>query len=409
MSSEPGEIHWQGPAVVPERLTEAREARGWSMAELGERIGVTRQAVSQFERGTRRPEPLTLMKLVREVGQPISYFTSDRPPGAEHVRTVFFRSFKSRTRGTNRALHVWRRWVGQIAKYLADYVDFPTVDYPILDNFRDEYAADEIEDIATRCRRHWGLGDGPIGDMTGLLESKGAIVTLSALGAASVDAFSCWQDERPFVFLGSDKGSACRSRFDMAHELAHLVMHGDVANAEIEDPEVLDRVEREANRFASSFLLPRRTFPAEVFSHRLAQFVELKRRWKVSIRAMAYRCSQVGIFDDDRMLNFWKQMSAAGYTRWEPLDDKMPFEDPRVLRTATELLLESRVKAPSEMVGDLRLSVETLSRACRLAEDAFVSPEDKPIPLRVALRGPPGPHGVQGPIAPQATPPGERL
>src|SRR3546814_6566541 len=40
----------------------------------------------------------------------------------------------------------------------------------------------------------------------------------------NVDAFSCWRNGQPFVFLNTFK-SAERSRFDAAHELAHLVLH----------------------------------------------------------------------------------------------------------------------------------------------------------------------------------------
>lgn len=386
MAPNPYGNETEHPTLMAERLSEAREAAGLNMAELAERIDVTRQAVSQFELGTRQPDPLTMVRIVRELDQPMSYFTSERPLGGERAGVVFFRSFKSKTKASNRAFLVWRRWVGQISHYLGDYVNLPAVQLPVLENLKDEYNEEEIEEIATMCRRHWGLGDGPIGNMTALLESKGCIMTLSELGVTNVDAFSCWQDGRPFVFLGSDKGSACRSRFDAAHELGHLILHGGVTEAQIEGKDVLDRIEREANRFAASFLLPKKTFPAEVFSHRMAHFVELKRRWKVSVRAMAYRCNQIGIFDDDRMINFWKQMSAAGFTKWEPLDDKIPLEFPELLKKATGLLLDQQVKRPGELMADLRLSVKTIARACRLEESALASREEAPIDLGIYLK-----------------------
>ncbi len=42
-----------------------------------------------------------------------------------------------------------------------------------------------------------------------------------------IDAFSVWYDAKPYIFLSSDKGSNVRTRFDMAHELGHLIMHAD--------------------------------------------------------------------------------------------------------------------------------------------------------------------------------------
>ena len=60
----------------------------------------------------------TMLRIVRELQQPISYFTTDRPRGGERSGTVFFRSFKSKTRTSNRAFGVWRKWVGQVSTYV---------------------------------------------------------------------------------------------------------------------------------------------------------------------------------------------------------------------------------------------------------------------------------------------------
>ena len=40
----------------------------------------------------------------------------------------------------------------------------------------------------------------------------------------NVDAFSCWRNDEPYVFLNTFKSTE-RSRFDSAHELGHLVLH----------------------------------------------------------------------------------------------------------------------------------------------------------------------------------------
>ena len=38
-------------AIIPSRITEAREARAMSMEDLANSIGVTRQSVSKYEKG----------------------------------------------------------------------------------------------------------------------------------------------------------------------------------------------------------------------------------------------------------------------------------------------------------------------------------------------------------------------
>jgi Zn-dependent peptidase ImmA (M78 family) len=60
-----------------------------------------------------------------------------------------------------------------------------------------------------------------------LLEDHGIVVIRLPLQIADVDAFSLPFPDHPVVVLGADKDDRARSRFDGAHELGHLVMHGE--------------------------------------------------------------------------------------------------------------------------------------------------------------------------------------
>ncbi|WP_427339611.1 ImmA/IrrE family metallo-endopeptidase [Caloranaerobacter sp. DY30410] len=129
------------------------------------------------------------------------------------------------------------------------------------------------------------------------------------LGHEKIDAFSQWIGSRPFIFLGSDKDSAVRSRFDIAHELGHLLLHTHVDQEDLKDPKVLKRIEKEAHYFVGAFLLPEDSFAQEVTSISIDHFISLKKRWKVSIASMIYRCDELGIFTDNKILYLNKQMS----------------------------------------------------------------------------------------------------
>jgi Zn-dependent peptidase ImmA (M78 family) len=191
-----------------------------------------------------------------------------------------------------------------------------------------------------------------------LLESKGTIVARSEFGTDTVSAFSFWEGSRPFIFLGADRESACRSRFDAAHELGHLVLHRGIAAEELESK--LDQIEKEADRFAGAFLLPEQSYPLEVFSTRLSAFEQLKARWKVSIAAQIYRCSDLCILSDDQTLNLRKQLSANRWRKREPLDDKIPPELPKVLNLALQALTKGRSEAAADIVTGIRLSPGTI-------------------------------------------------
>ena len=331
-----------------------------SMEEVGAKIGKTRQAISLYEAGEREPDPATLMRLVEILEQPIAFFTNERPPNFGARGAIFFRSFKSKTKRTNKRCEVLSRWFVQTASFLTKFINFPVVSLPDMQPPANGhgYTDGEIEDAATACRRFWGLGDGPIANVVALLESRGVIIARTEFCVDTVSAFSFWDGSRPFIFLGADKDSSARSRFDAAHELAHLLLHRGVTEEDLESE--IDRIEREAHRFASAFLLPEATYSIEVFSTRLAAFVELKRRWKVSVAAQIYRCLDLGILSEDQGLNLRKQLSAARWRKREPLDDTLPIEKPTLIDKGLNLIFSNGLQSGADFLASIRLSRSTI-------------------------------------------------
>jgi Zn-dependent peptidase ImmA (M78 family)/transcriptional regulator with XRE-family HTH domain len=355
--------------LLPEKLSEAREAFGLNLTELAECLGVTRQAVSRYELGTLTPSPDIMTKLAATLEQPLIFFTSVRPTSTLASGAAFFRSFKSTSATSRRICLRQRQWLIDGYSYLSQFVNFPET--KVEEHSQDSYSQEDIESIAKQCRRSWGLGDGPIYNMVELLEAHGFVVARAQFGQSKIDAFSFWHGSRPYIFLGADKSSACRSRFDAAHELGHMVLHGGITLEQLEDPDTLKRIEKEADRFASAFLLPLTSFPNEIFSSKLSHFIELKKRWKASMAAMIYRCSTLEIFSEEQVLNLRKQMSMQKMRANEPLDDVIPIETPTSLAKAANLILQNQIKYPEEFVNDIGLASATIGRLFALPLDFF--------------------------------------
>lgn len=352
---------------VSERLTEAREARGLNMTELGTLVGVTRQAISSYESG-KSPSSEALAKLAETLNVPISYFAKAAIENPRSVGATFFRSFSSKTKTIQKALKVRSGWALELLALLERFMDLPHVNLPsLLDGWNaDQLTDDQIEEMAALCRRVWGLRDGPLGNLSLLLENNGVVVVLSEFGDQKVDAYSSWYEHRPVVFLGTDKHSAVRSRFDAAHELGHLILHRGVTAEQLELPDNLKRIEREANRFASAFLMPATTFPKEVYGFRVQHFLNLKLRWKVSVAAMGQRCKQLGLMDDDEFLNFRKSLAAQKMLKQEPLDRDISFEEPKLIANGIRLLMDSKVVPASDLVHLIGLQPTEIEKLAML-------------------------------------------
>lgn len=365
------------PIPIPEKIKEARVARGFTISDLADSIGVTRQAVSQFELGHIIPKGEVLAKIIDTLELPPSFFSS--PAKQRSLPGVtFFRSLRSATKKSREMWVTRSNWVEDIFLYLNNYFDFPKVDIPDLSygRFLDD---DEIEKIASDLRKEWGLGSGPISNLTLLLEKHGVVVVRSQIGDSKMDAWSQWRGDRPYIFLGSDKESAVRSRFEAAHELGHLLLHMGIDDTQINNSKVLKRIEKEAHRFAAAFLMPRETFCQEIMSTSLNHFISLKRRWKVSIAAMIYRCEDLEILSEYQILYLRKQLGSS--RKKEVLDDELEVENPVMLKQAFSLLIENKVQTAAETVDAINLPPFEIEQLCNLPVGTL-SFETKVIPLK---------------------------
>jgi Zn-dependent peptidase ImmA (M78 family)/transcriptional regulator with XRE-family HTH domain len=369
---------------VARKLRAARLAAGLNQTELAAQVGISRQAISAFEQGAKNPDGETIARIAQSLDQPFSFFASEEAPRFGEFSARFFRAFGSETRRRNEMCAVWGDWLVQLAKYYDRFLDYPAVDLPSYEPsaIGERYSEEEIESAAEDCRSKFGLGLGPISNVLSLVESKGVITCRLEMKDEEVGAFSFWNGTRPVIFLASDKKSSVRARFDVAHELGHLVLHRGISQEDLEDPRILKEVEKEANRFAGAFLLPSRSFPAEVMSTRLEYFIELKKRWKVAIQAMVYRCKTLGIFDEEQVVNLYKQISRRRWRTEEPLDDIFPLEQPKLLRRAFELVRDSGILAAEDIFAHLPHNPRHVERLLNLAPGTLeVSREPEPIPV----------------------------
>ena len=200
-------------------------------------------------------------------------------------------------------------------------------------------------------RRAWSLGSLSIRNMVHLLESKGVRVFSLALDAKEVDAFSLWNGGIPFVFLNTNKTSE-HSRFDAAHELAHLTLHKHGPPRGLE-------AEKQANAFASAFLMNR----GSVFANapRFATYdnlVNLKKKWIVSVGALAYRLHDLGLISDWHYRGICIEIAKRGKD-FEP--DEAPRETSMVMPKIFSALYEDGI-GRSQIARELLLPVSELEQ-----------------------------------------------
>lgn len=162
-----------------------------------------------------------------------------------------------------------------------------------------------------------------------------------------------------------------RQRFDLAHELGHLVMHADAEpGGRI--------VEEQAHRFASELLMPGEQLapllPRSMNAGAWAALARLKEQWGVSMQALLFRARRLGVLGDVSYRNAMTTASARGWRRSEPGQVKV-LEQPSLLPRAVELLAREGIDLgvlASECRAPVSLFQAVSSRVPLLEENAPV-------------------------------------
>lgn len=66
-----------GQDEIAAKVKEAREAAALTQQELGDRIGITSQQISRYERGANSVPMKQLRRIAEETRQPLSYFVAE--------------------------------------------------------------------------------------------------------------------------------------------------------------------------------------------------------------------------------------------------------------------------------------------------------------------------------------------
>jgi Zn-dependent peptidase ImmA (M78 family) len=187
--------------------------------------------------------------------------------------------------------------------------------------------------------------------------------------ADAVDAYSIWYHEVPFVFLTRRKTPE-RIRFDLVHELGHLVLHGDV-------PAETTAEERAADAFASEFLIPSASL-VEYLRHNpsFRELLTVRTQFKVSAMALAYAAHQAGRMTDWAYRQTCIELSQHGFRTAEP--GGMPsYEMSRVftqiLGSAGNSTVNARMIATDLDVPVSDVHAMTFGAELRAAEDTEVA------------------------------------
>ena len=326
-----------------ERIKLARDRAGYSLRKLAEKAGVSHTAIANYEKDADMPSSGVLLELAKALDVGLDYFFR-----ADTVSLVGVRYRK----GSRCTKQEQRRAEGEVLDYLERYLqveailgtplpfDKPDTGWHVVD-------LGDIERVAIQLRLAWDLGLDPIDDLVSTLEDRGVCVCLVE-GCPSFDGLCAWTEDGVPIVAVRRGVPGDRQRFDLAHELAHLLL---------EVSPNLDE-EKAAHRFAGAFLVPEPAARAELGEQRndleTRELHLLKHKYGLSMQAWVYRARDLAIIDQAAYERIFRRFSRSGWRKNEPGDPVLSSEPQRMRQLVYRALAEDKISRSRavELLGE---------------------------------------------------------
>lgn len=284
---------------IAENLARLRLDRGLTQEELATKAGLSRVALGKIERGAVVPRARTLANLSKALAVPVGELVTP----VRALESVRFRA-RARVHGREQILARVSMWLDAYSRLEAD------LNQRRLFRFKVEHPSNRgvlPAETAQAARRTIKLGpEEPVRDICGLLEENGVKLLLLETKRDSFFGLSVGApDGGPAVVVNTwNRISVERWIFTAAHELGHLLLHPSEYRREaIELPA---HTEREADIFASEFLMPEEAFAPAWDKTRghplLVRVLKVKRIFRVSYKTVIYRLVE----SDRRTPEIWR-------------------------------------------------------------------------------------------------------
>lgn len=331
--------------MEPRLIELARVSAGLTQGQLAKALGKSQPFVSQVERGEKHIPPDLLTNWCHACGIPESFLTSGRLPLDDSVSAMVHRRMKTLpAKPHNLANAQVKMRVLEIDSLFAEIDLVPSLEIPNVPS------GTGPADAAAHVRRAWRVPSGPLPNLVELVESAGIPVVLMDSFHPKQSATSHQGRWCDWVITLNETHPASRRRFTLAHELGHIVL-GHESSIAAEDDE-RERLEREADAFASELLMPQADARRELRSVTFKRLILLKQRWHVSVAFLIRRALDAGTITPQQRRRLEIDLSTQpGGRRREPAE--FPPEQPSLARRMIDALVDEGISIAeiAELVG----------------------------------------------------------
>lgn len=335
--------------IFSQRLKAARLVLGFSQKELSDKVNISKQAISKYEKGLMLPNSVLLIQFTNVLKRKPDYFFRPFQTTLDKV------DFRKKSRLSGKRLAALKAIIAdKLERYLElesilgiDEVFKNPIENIKIKNFED------VENAVKQLLIEWNLGDNPMPNIIELLENKHIkVIEIDGEKYQDFDGLSAYVNDKIPVIVINQQHDIIRKRFTILHELGHLLLS-------IPDEATQKEKESYCNRFAGAMLIPKSQIQQELGLKRtrvaIQELIELKEYYGISIAALVYRANDLGIISDYKANQFWKQRNQniqlkreIGFGNYEGKEHSGRFEQLLYKALAEELITLNKAAVLAE-------------------------------------------------------------
>lgn len=304
-----------------------RRAADITQEELASRLGITQAALSRYENDLREPDDEILERLGEALGVTAQFLRHEFRMQGAIAADAHMRRQKTTKPSDWKRVEARLNALRMHSSYLLERVPLRPQNH-VIQVDPDEHSPG---DAASMLRAAWRMPIGPVRNVIRWVESAGVIVVEEDFGTHRIDGMSQWAGEHAVIIFNATLPTD-RKRLSVAHELGHLVLHGQYIDLDLED---------QANQFAAEFLMPAHVIGPQLTNLTLGKLVDLKAEWGVSMQAIFERAYRMGKATADERQKFYRQLNSRGWKTREPGSDLIPPENPELAFSVGQRLHQS--------------------------------------------------------------------